>query len=115
VVSQRFRKKDRLTGKKEFRRLFKAKKRAVDRNMVVYVVPNELSWSRIGTSTSKRVGNAVCRNRIRRRVREAFRKNREHLPVGFDVVCIIRPGADSRSVSLCQSLLRLFKESASGG
>ena len=59
--------------------------------MAVRSVPNGGLPTRVAISASKRVGNAVVRNRVRRRLREAFRL----LPVveGFDVVIV--PRADS--------------------
>ena len=50
---------------------------------------------RLGITVSKRVGNAVARNRIKRRVRECFRTALKHrLPAGFAIVVIARTGAD---------------------
>ena len=48
---------------------------------------------RLGITVSRRVGNAVQRNRIRRQVREAFRRDRAAWPKGFDVVLIARSSA----------------------
>ena len=50
---------------------------------------------RLGVSTSKRVGNAVLRNRIRRRVRELVRARLKGLQRGWDVVIVARPPAAS--------------------
>ena len=46
--------------------------------------------SRVGSSASRRVGNAVVRNRIKRRVRDWFRRERESLPGNVDLVVIAR-------------------------
>ena len=55
--------------------------------MAVHAAPNTIGINRIGLSVSKRVaGGGVMRNRIRRRLREVFRKNRPALPTGFDFV-----------------------------
>ena len=53
---------------------------------------NNLSYSRLGLSVGKRVGNAVKRNRIKRLTRELFRKNKEKFPRGYDIVFIPRKG-----------------------
>jgi ribonuclease P protein component len=45
---------------------------------------------RLGVTVSRRVGNAVVRNRIKRRLREWFRRERLHLTPGLDVVVIAR-------------------------
>jgi ribonuclease P protein component len=46
--------------------------------------------TRIGLSISRRVGNAVVRNRWKRRLREAFRQVRQQLPEGLDLIVIVR-------------------------
>ena len=48
---------------------------------------------RLGVTVSRRVGNAVVRTRVKRRVREWFRRNRGQFPAGKDVVVIARPSA----------------------
>jgi len=53
-----------------------------------YRVPNADNCPRIGLVVSKKVGNAVCRNRVKRRIREACRKNQSHLQRSFQVVII---------------------------
>lgn len=60
--------------------------------------------ARLGITASRRVGNAVERNRARRRVREWFRQH-EPLPQGLDVVVILRAGAaDVPHAELCADL-----------
>ena len=55
---------------------------------------NEPTRSRLGVTVSRRIGNAVMRNRVKRRVREIFRKQiRAQLPAGTSIVVIARGGA----------------------
>ena len=52
--------------------------------------PNGLLYCRLGLSVSTRAGNAVMRNAIKRRLREAFRLLQYDLPSGYDLVIIVR-------------------------
>lgn len=60
---------------------------------------------RLGISASRRVGNAVVRNRVKRGVREWFRRQRETLPEGVDVVVIARrPAAELDGTGITRAL-----------
>ena len=50
-------------------------------------------WTRLGVTVSRKVGNAVIRNKVKRRLRESFRQQKARLPAGFDLVLIARSGA----------------------
>ena len=53
---------------------------------VVFYRANGGQQSRFGSSVKKQIGNAVVRNRIRRRIREILRRNSSEIPSGWDVV-----------------------------
>ncbi len=63
--------------------------------VLVLVLPNERpdGVTRAGFTVSSKVGNAVVRNRIRRRLRELYRTRRAGLPKGIDMVFIARNSA----------------------
>ncbi len=71
--------------------------------------PNGLTWSRYGFSISRRVGNAVTRNRVKRRFREILRVM--PLKPGWDIIFIARPAADTNYAHLKQSASRLLQKS----
>ena len=54
---------------------------------------NSGTESRLGITVSSKVGNSVVRNRVKRVVREAFRRNKKTFPVGFDILVIARKNA----------------------
>ena len=58
--------------------------------LILVALPNDLPYSRFGFTASKRVGNAVKRNRARRLMREAIRLRLPAIRPGWDVVCIAR-------------------------
>ena len=73
--------------------------------LVVYVAPNELGQTRIGITVSRRVGKAVVRNRVRRRLREALGARLSRLPQGTDIVVTARPASATASwAELCRAL-----------
>ena len=64
----------------------------VTAHFIVYGRTNGRPISRLGITVSRKVGKAVVRNRVKRLVREAFRRNREALPTGLDLVFVARAG-----------------------
>jgi len=71
--------------------------------------PNGLTWSRYGFSISRRVGNAVVRNRVKRRFREILRVM--PLQSGWDIIFIARPAANTNYANLKQAASRLLLQS----
>lgn len=109
---QRFRKSERLRLRRDFARVFAAKCSRADSALVVYVALNGLEWSRLGLSVGKRVGKAVSRNYVRRRIREAFRTQKGELPKGLDIICVARPQAADARFDLARSLRTLLVKAA---
>jgi len=76
----------------DFDRIFAARNRAGDGIVSLYALPNQLSLTRLGIAVGSKYGNAVQRNRIKRRIREAFRLVRHELPLGLDLIVMPRTG-----------------------
>ena len=89
--SRGFPPEDRIRKRHEFRNVFAARVAKRVGPLRLHGVPNELEHPRIGFSVSRRVGNAVRRNRIKRLLREAFRLSRHKLPGAYDLVVVVAP------------------------
>ncbi len=73
----------------------------------MWVLPNELPHPRLGLAVGRRHGGAVQRNRIKRRLREAFRSQQHELPIGFDLVCSPRAEGELSLAGCSESMIRL--------
>ena len=74
----------------EFRRLYQKGTSAVGKSMVLYCRRNRFGRNRLGLTASTKLGNAVKRNRARRRLREVYRLNSPRLRTGWDIVLVAR-------------------------
>jgi ribonuclease P protein component len=102
-------KNSRLRKTAEFTLVYQSKCFVADDILVINARLNGLPQTRLGLSVSRKVGNAVQRNRWKRIIREAFRMNQHQLPVGYDVVIKPRKGAQPDLQRVQHSLLGLFR------
>ena len=79
-----------LTKNYEFRRVYKKGKSAASKCVVVYCIRNNISENRLGITVSTKLGGAVQRNRIRRRLKEVYRLNEQSMRKGYDIVFVAR-------------------------
>ena len=79
-----------LKKNSDFRRLYAKGKSAVTPYMVVYCRRSRGQTNRLGYTVSAKLGHAVVRNRIRRRLREIYRLHAAELCTGFDIVIVAR-------------------------
>ena len=89
----------------EFRRMYAKGKSGVSPCLVVYCRPNHRAHNRLGITVGAKLGHAVVRNRVRRRLREIYRLNQPRMKQGYDVVLVGRVRAVSASY---QELERAF-------
>jgi ribonuclease P protein component len=106
----RFRPNEHIRRPADFQAVYDRRRSAADGTLVVYVKENGLPHSRVGLSVSKKFGNAVRRNRIRRLMREAYRLTKEEIPLGYDIVMIPRPLEEYELEAIKQSLAKLAKQ-----
>jgi len=108
---QRFRRRDRLQKRYQFQQTQLSGRRIHTPHFLIVVQANALQNTRLGITVTKKVGNAVQRNRIKRVVREVFRRNRSMFPLGHDLVFIAKRGAsDIDYGSLLSELQRASKK-----
>jgi ribonuclease P protein component len=84
---------DRLRDRREFQRVYSEGVKVVGRLIVVFAQPGVGAVSRLGVTATRRTGNAVVRNRSRRRLRALFRGHRDQLGERpLDIVVNVRTG-----------------------
>lgn len=97
----------RLTASPEFERVYKRGTAYRGGLISVHAFPNEAGEARLGLSVSKKVGNAVERNVVKRRLREIFRSEHPNIRETWDFVISARPAA---SEAAYQDLQREFEK-----
>jgi ribonuclease P protein component len=107
------RKEQRVKKNAEFQEVFKKGTSIANRQFVVYRLQKEDQMSfRIGLSVSKKIGNAVVRNQIKRYIRQVFLELKDEVKNNFDYVIIARkPAADMDFHEVKKSLIHVLKKS----
>jgi ribonuclease P protein component len=78
----------RLRSNMEFRKVYNKGKNYWNRNLILFVKKNDLGYTRVGYSITKKIGNSVVRNRIRRQMKEIYRLNFDQVEKGYDLIFI---------------------------
>jgi len=113
LSGERLRRVQRLRSPRDFQRV-RAQGRRVSGALLLlgYVArgePDNSGLTRIGFSVGRRVGGAVVRNRVKRRLREVMRRKLARIAPGYDLVITARPGAaDARMETLEQEVAGLL-------
>lgn len=103
-----FSKKNRLFCKKDYKRVFFKRKELRNKDFFIYFCKNNFSYPRLGLAVSKKIfKKAVYRNKIKRIIRETFRKNKNLIPSYDIIVKPIKKKDDLREFSnSCYFLLK---------
>lgn len=101
-----------LKNNYEFRRLYSKGRHNVSPLVAVYCLRTGRDVNRLGITASTKFGNAVCRNRFRRRIREICRKHEPVMNTGWDIVVVARSRAKTAlyreiEADLCSALKTL--------
>ena len=100
----------RVKREKDFSAIFRDGTSFANRKFVVYQLENQKSHFRVGLSVSKKLGNAVTRNQIKRRIRHILLSVREHLADNVDFVVIARKGVEGLDYAeMEKNLLHVLK------
>ena len=88
------RKSFRVKKEKDFNAIFQEGKSVANRKFVVYRLENSEQHFRVGLSVSKKLGNAVTRNQIKRRIRHVLIAHKDQIIENLDFVVIARKGVE---------------------
>ncbi|MFD2615261.1 ribonuclease P protein component [Paenibacillus gansuensis] len=104
----------RLTRREDFNKVYRYGVSAANHQFVVYKLSQaSVDTIRVGISVSKKVGNAVIRNRMRRLVKEIMRKHEPAVLPHYDLVFIVRkPAVDMEFDQLEKSLLHVLRKAS---
>jgi ribonuclease P protein component len=113
-------KERRLAKRREFLRVYEAGRKLFSRYSVLFYAANDLPYSRIGITATKKSGKANVRNRLKRWTREVYRHQRGPLDIdsrSLDVVVNVKPNAVQASwgdfnLDLQRALKRVVTESS---
>lgn len=103
---------ERMKGRSDFKEVYNKGKSFADRFLVLYSLPNGLDYTRFGFSVGKKVGNAVVRNRYKRKIKEITRIHGDEVKKGVDCVIIVRPKSLEADYKILEkSFVKLLKKS----
>lgn len=100
----------RVKREKDFKAIFKEGTSFANRKFVVYQLENQKNHFRVGLSVSKKLGNAVTRNQIKRRIRHIIQNAKGSLVEDVDFVVIARKGVETLGYAeMEKNLLHVLK------
>ncbi|WP_075565262.1 ribonuclease P protein component [Streptococcus timonensis] len=104
------RKSFRVKKEKDFNAIFQEGKSVANRKFVVYRLENSEQHFRVGLSVSKKLGNAVTRNQIKRRIRHVLITHKDQIIENLDFVVIARKGVEEMNYTeLEKNLLHVLR------
>ncbi|MDD4275377.1 MAG: ribonuclease P protein component [Clostridia bacterium] len=102
----------RLTMRNQFSYVYKKGESYPAKSLILIYVKSKYNGLKVGFSVSKKIGNSVVRNKIKRRLREAFRAKLKNIQSGYNYIIIARPSiVDSSYDELVKTIEYVFKKS----
>lgn len=112
-ANRRFPRSCRLTTRRQFLTVYAEGRRVASKSFTVFGLPNSAGTCRLGITVTRKVGNAVRRNRIKRRLRDVFRRNQMLLAPNVDLVVNAHASIDvTDSAAIEAEFLRTFRRLA---
>jgi ribonuclease P protein component len=107
---QQFPRHERLTRKIEFLQIYEHGERRVGDSFILYAVRRAGQGRKMGCTVSRKVGGSVVRNRVKRYIREIYRKHRTQLPENAHLVIVARPRSAELQYIQCEEAIRRLLE-----
>jgi ribonuclease P protein component len=103
-----------LKTKSDFLKVYNQGEKYFGYFQLIYFKKNNLEENRLGVVASKKTGNAVCRNKLKRLFRENFNKQENNLKQGYDIIFIAKKNAGEQFKTLKLSMvekdsIKIFK------
>jgi ribonuclease P protein component len=100
----------RVTKKKDFDAIYASTQCRRTKNPTIHARQNGEGLTRLGLSVPKKIGNAVIRNSVKRKVREAFRHVYDSMPLGYDIVVTFHNDGDLKREAYEELLVSVLRE-----
>jgi ribonuclease P protein component len=104
-------KKYRISKKKDYNNIYQTGRNYPGKYMILLLANSEKENNRYGIIASKKIGNAVKRNKAKRRIRSIINNHKEKLKNNYDLVIIARPAINNASYTLINNeFLRIMRK-----
>ncbi|SHH16326.1 ribonuclease P protein component [Thermosyntropha lipolytica DSM 11003] len=101
----------RINKSGDYKLVYEKGKKFSGRYIIVYIKENNLGHNRFGFVVSKKIGNAVVRNRIKRQLRAIINEEKNRIKGSFDIVIICRHNLEGYTFSLLhKDVMKIFKK-----
>lgn len=113
MKKQSYRKSERVTNRSDYRTIYNKGVWSSSQHFTSVILSNKQGNRRLGITVTKKAGNAVKRNHIKRLIREFFRLNKDLFPAGHDIVIMAKRNMPPLTYpEACRELMELVSRKA---